>query len=814
MLDALVQDVRFALRLLRKSPLFTATAALSLAIGIGANTTIFSVANALLLRPLPGLAQPDRLVDLGRTDRGEGFDTVGYHYYRGVRERSTTLSGVYAYRPEPTPMSLGGQAEAERIYGTIVSGNYFTVLGTRPALGRMLADSDDVSLGAHPVAVISHELWERRFASDPALVGQNITVNGHQFAVVGVTPRGFQGTTLLKADIWISLSMLSQAVPTMRPSILTERRAVWLVMGGRLNDGVTPAQAQAELDAISGALAREFPTEYRDRGLKVAPSGIVPGHTGIVATFVGLLMGIVGLVLLIACVNVAGMMLARAAARQREIAVRLAIGAGRGQLVRQLLTEAIVLFSAGGLAGLVLSRWLTALLMTALPQLPFPISLDITTDWRVLAFTVALSLVAAVASGLAPALQASHPDLVPALRTEGLGGGGSRLRLRNAFVVGQVTMSLLLVIAAGLFIRTLQHAADAQPGFNQQNVDVVSLDLSVAGYRPETGPEFTRALLGRVQGLPGVESAAVTVDLPLDGGRMGLGRLRRPGQERGIGADANVVEPGFFTTLQVRLTRGRDFTVADTATSPGVIIVSEALARRMFGEADPIGQQLLLDTGLDGESRNLTVVGVAADAHMVSLGGAPEPYFYVPYAQQYMARIAILIRRRGPDSMIPQVRALIREMNPNLPVTEALPLSEVTAIGLVPQRVAASVAGSLGLVGLLLAAIGIYGVTSYAVSRRTREIGIRMALGADRRSVLGLVLRQGFVLAAIGVAIGIAIAAAGSRLLESLLFGVRGIDPVTFGGACMLFALVTLAATYVPARRAARVDPMAALRSE
>jgi predicted permease len=813
----MLDDVRFAIRLLRKSPLFTLTASLSIAVGIGANTTIFSVANALLMRPLPGLDRPDRLVDLGRTAQGQGFETVSHPYYRSVRERATTVSGVYAYPLEPAPMSLGGRDAAERVYGMVVSGNYFDVLGTRPVYGRLLNDGDDKTVGGQPVSVISHELWERRFAADPAIVGQSIVLNSHPFTVVGVAPRGFQGTALLRSDLWVPLSMTGVAIPR-NPIGVESRQSVWLVMGGRLKDSVTIQHAQAEMNAIASGLQREFPQESVDRGIVVARSSLVPGYINMVAAFMVLLMAIVGLVLLIACVNVAGMMLARAANRRREIAVRLAVGAGPGRLIRQLMIEAIVLFAAGGAIGIVLSRWLTSMLLGVLPALPAPVGLDMPTDWRVLTFAVLLSLATALLSGLAPALQASGANLVPALKAEGMDSGLSKLRLRSAFVVGQIAMSLLLVIAAGLFLRALHHAASLQPGFNQDGVDVLTFDLSIGGFTEKTGRPLVRELLQRISAMPGVESATASVDLPLDGGRMGFGRTRVPGVDGDAGnidADWNIVEPGFFRTLQLTLVRGRDFAPTDTPASPRVAIVNEAFARRVWPDQDPIGHHVLTDSGPFQQGMSpMTVIGVAIDAKLMSLNETATPYIYVPLSQRYTAEMSILVKRAGTASAIPQVRALLREMSPNLPLTVALPLSEVTAIGLVPQRVVASVAGSLGIVGLMLAAIGIYGVTAYAVSRRTREIGIRVALGADEGRVLRLVLGQGLVLAGTGVAVGLALAAVGSSLLESLLYGVRGLDPLTFGAACALFAGVTLVATYVPARRAIRIDPTVALRAE
>lgn len=817
MFETFFQDARYALRLLRRSPLFTITAALSLAVGIGANTTIFSIASTLLLRPLPGLDAPARLVDVGRTQGGRGFDTLSYPNYRDVRERTKTLAGLYAYRIEPQPMSLAVRGgDAERIYGNIVTANYFTVLGARPVVGRLLQDSDDAPERSHAVVVLSHELWTSKFAADPAIAGQAISLNGHPFMVVGVASPGFQGTTLLKPDLWTPITGVGEAVPRLGGNILRQRGSVWLGLGGRLRDGVTIAQASAELRAIGANLEKEYPRENEGKNFVAMNTALIPGQTGTIAGFLGLLMIIVSLVLLIACVNVAGMLLARAAARRREIAVRLAIGAGRGRLIRQLLTESAILFAAGGLVGLVLARWLTALLLALLPRLPVPVGLAITTDWRVVTFAVVVSLVAALLSGLAPALQASRADLVPALKTEGLDSGPSRLRLRSAFVIGQVTMSLLLMIVAGLFLRALEHAAAIEPGFDERRVDVVRLDLTLAGYTVETGHPFVRDLLERTRSLPGVESATMSVDLPLDGGRMEFGGIKLPGRTppRGefFSADWNVVEPGVFRTLKLPLTRGRDFTDSDGATSLPVAIVNEALAAQYWPGEDPLGKQMIVEA--DGPPRTLAVVGVASDAHLIWLTGAVQPYVYVPYAQRFVPRISLLVRTTDDRSAVPEIRALLRTMNPSLPITDAIRLSEVTAIGLIPQRIAASVAGTMGIIGLLLAAIGLYGVTSYAVSRRTREIGIRIALGADSGNVIRLVLRQGLVLAAIGVAIGVVIAAASSKFLESLLFGIRGLDPVAFGGACLLLAVVTLVASYVPARRATAVDPMVALRNE
>ena len=692
MFETLLQDARFALRLLRKSPLFTLTAALSLAIGIGANTTIFSVANALLLRPLPGLAAPDRLVDLGRTQRGEGFDTVSHPFYRSVRERATTLEGVYATRLEPTPMSLGGRDAAERVFGTIVSGNYFTVLGTRAAYGRTLEDRDDGAAGESPVTVISYELWERRYNSDPGIVGQSILLNSNPFTIIGVAPRGFQGTTLLRSDLWLPISMTAQAIPR-NPSGLISRGAVWLVMGGRLKDGVSIEQTQSEMTAIAAGLVREFPDDYRDKGIVVARSALVPGRVNIIAGFMGLLMVIVGLVLLIACVNVAGMMLARAAARRREIAVRLAIGAGRGRLIRQLMTEAVVVFAAGGAIGLVLSRWLTSLFLGILPALPFPIGLEMPTDWRVLSFAIALSFAAAVLSGLAPALQASGASLLP--RAEGRRHGVGSVEAASAQRLRRRTDHD--VAAAGDCRGPLparapargQRSARLRSGARRRR-DARPLDRGL----PRRGGTSVRPAAARSHfGDAGDRVCDGVGRLPLDGGRMGLGPTRIPGRPEGIGgpdgvaADWNVVEPGFFRTMRMRLVSGRDFSDTDTRSAPRVAIVNEAFARLAWPDQEPLGQRIGVDAQLPGQApgqnTEVTVVGVAANAKLVSLSDAAEPYIYVPLAQQNMSSLSLVVKTRGDASAIPQVRALLREMNPNLPITVAMPLREVTAIGLV-----------------------------------------------------------------------------------------------------------------------------------
>jgi predicted permease len=623
MLENLWQDTRYGFRLLRRSPLFTATAVLSLAIGIGANTTIFSVVNAMLLRPLPGLAEPERLVDIGRTQNGGGFDTVSYPNYDDVRSRVTTVADVYAYRVEPQPVSLGGEHEAERIYATPVSGAYFRALGTVAARGRLLNDADDRRDGPH-VAVISDELWQRRFARADDIVGRVVMLNGFPITVVGVAPPRFQGTTVLRGDAWVPLAMATIASPRLPQSLFTCRDCVWLVMGGRLKPGVTLGQADAELRTIGAALEKDYPDANRGKNFSVVRTSVFPGEIEIISGFLAVLLGIVGLVLIAACVNLAGMLLARAAARRREIAVRLAIGAGRGRLLRQLVTETLVLFVAGGAAGLLLTQWLTRLLLAVLPSLPVPIGIDFVIDWRVLGFAMTLSLTAAVLCGLAPALQASKADLVPALKLDADQRRGS-MRLRNAFVVAQVMVSLMLVVAGALFVRALARAARIDPGFDQKHVDVVTLDLSLSGYREAEALAFADRLRARVRSVPGVEEAAWTANLPLNGNRMGLGRLRVPGLQPPNGATAfpadwNAVSPDYFATLRMPLVAGRDFTIQDTGGAPGAIIINEAMARSVWHTTDVLGRQFESDGGPGSAAAILTVVGVAPDARRSASG--------------------------------------------------------------------------------------------------------------------------------------------------------------------------------------------------
>jgi predicted permease len=827
MLDSWLQDVRYAARLLRRNPLFALTAAASLAMGIGANTIIFTIANALLFKTPVGVVGPGRLVDVGRSQDGSGFDNGSYPNYLDVRARNTVFTDVYAYKLGAEPMSLGGSDGAERIFGDMVSTNYFDILGARPEIGRLFASADGIQPGATPFAVLSHQFWKRRFNGDPAVVGRTLQVNGHPLTVIGVAPDGFHGTTVLTTDMWVPITMVGELSPRRSGSILTSRESVWLVMGARLKPDVSIGQAQGELTSIARALEQEYPDANRGKGLRVAASAPIPGNGAPVAAFMAVLMGIVTLVLAIACANVAGVLLARASARRREIAVRLAIGAGRGRLIRQMLVESSLLFLAGGAAGLALARSLTTTLVSLLPALPLPIDVSLPLDARAVGFTLALSLGAAVLSGLAPAFHASRAEVVGGLKADAQ-GGPERMRLRNAFVVSQVAFSIVLVVGAGLFGRALQRAATIDPGFDPRGLELAFLDLSLSGYTETTGPVFAQQVVERVRALPGVRSATVSAMMPLGMGRMGLGGLSLPGapmptDRRGpppagwLKADWNVVEPDYFKTMRMPLVVGRDFTATDRPGAPYVVIVNETAARQMWPNQDPLGKVLVhhLDRrGTSDSLRPMTVVGVAKDAKYAFLGEEPTGFVYVPMQQQYIPRTTLVARAVDGRRLAADIRSLLASMNPNVPVVNAQTFEEYASLGLVPQRIAASVAGSLGIIGLLRAAIGIYGVTAYMVTSRTREIGIRIALGARPGSVIRMVLRQGMMLTVIGAVIGLVLAAAASRLLGSLLFGVGPTDPISFAGSAVLFVVIGLAACYAPAHRATEIDAMEALRYE
>jgi predicted permease len=809
-------DVRYALRSFARSPLFTGTAVLSLAIGIGADTAVFSVANALLLRPPAGVNEPDRLVDVSVSEGGSfGIDEVSLPNYLDIRLQASTSAGIYGYSPFPEPMSLSGSDGAERVFGHKVTTNYFEVLGVGAAAGRLFETDPVRRAEAEQTVVLSHRYWTTRFDRDPAIVGRPIRVNSTLFIIVGVAAEAFTGTSLVATDLWMPLTTI--ATPA---SYLAERSLGWALLRGRLKPGRSVSEAAAEFQTIGRRLEAQYPEENAGKGLRLAPASFIPGNLAVpLAGIATLVLGFVSLVLIIACANLAGLLLTRATARRREMAVRIAVGAGRARLVRQLLTETAMLFLFGALTSLVVAQALTSLIVRVLPALPVPVELSTDLDGRTLAFTSVVALVAAMICGLMPALATSKADVVSTLKNEGESVSG-RTRLRHAFVVSQVALSVVLIAGAGIFVRALQKAATIDPGFTISGIEIADVDVSLAGYTLASAPRLLSELTARVRAIPGVEEATISATLPTSGPAR-YGRLSHPAAdpqrgERTLPADWNLVEPRYFSTLQIPMIAGRDFNDADSTEGTQVIIVSEEAARRYWPGQDPIGKALSLAEagrrGQDNAPKTLMVAGVVGNVKS-RLQDSARPQVYLPLQQRFTPRVSIVARVANGRRMPGAIRAAVVSLDSNLPVTSQS-LEEAAAFALLPQRIAASVAGGLGLVGLLLATMGIYGVTAYAVARRTREFGIRMALGATRADVTGMVLRLGMTLVGAGAAIGLLLAVGVDLALTRILFGFPPIDPLVLAGAAALFTLIGVAACYVPVRRATTVNPAVVLRAE
>lgn len=836
-METLWQDLRYGFRVLRASPGFAAVAILSLALGVGANTSIFSVVNAALLRPLP-VTEPDRLMFIFNGTARNPWSTSSYPDYLDYRDKNEVFSGLLSY--SSITMSARLEDQTDLISGSIVSGNFFDVLGLPAALGRTFTPEEDKTPNRHPVAVISHGLWQQRFGGDPSIIGRQMALNGHAFTIVGVTPAGFNGPDVLENnDIYVPTMMQPLVRPPrggfsgdMNPDLLTRRGSRWMKMIGRLKPGVSVEQAQAAMTTIAAGLEQAYPESNQNTIATLFPvSKVDPiGYPQLVSV-AGLLLSVVGVVLLIACANVANLLLARASARRREIAVRLAMGARRSRLIRQLLTESLLISLAGGIAGLLLASWTVDVLKAATPPDGiFSFSLDYHLDGRVLAFTFALSLLTGVIFGLAPALQASKPDLVPALKDEASPAAQRhrRLNLRNILVVAQVALSLVLLIGAGLFLRSLSNAQSINPGFAAEKILDAQLNINLLRYTKTQGQQFYGQVIERIESLPGVESATLARVVPMSG----LGRTSSfliQGQQQGPDnvnrsegtglpdnayntVNTNVVALKYFTTMAIPLLQGRDFNAQDIEKAPLVTIINQAFAQRYFPDENPIGTRMSF-RGANGPWSE--IVGIVGDSKYRTLGENPRPSVYVPLAQNHETGMTLHVRASGnPLSIAAQVRQEVQALDQNLAVTNLQPLSEVVAASLFAARMGAVLLAIFGLLALGLAGVGLYGVMSYAVSRRTREIGIRMALGAGKGNVLKLVLKDGLTLVGTGVALGVVVAAAATRVLTSFLYGVNPLDAATFALIPAVLAAVALLASYLPARRAAKVDPMIALRYE
>jgi len=819
---ALPSHFRHALRLLARTPVFTATAILSLAIGVGANSAIFSAGNALIFAPTPGIRDMGSLVDIGRSTRGRGFDTVSYPTFADLRDNSADVfAGVYAMRLGPEAVSLGTTDGSERVYAEQVSGGYFDVLGVTPALGAVFHAVDERLDVPLRTVVLSHTFWQRQFSSDPGVVGRPVVINGDAFTIAGVALEGFRGSTILTPDLWLPLTTFAKGLT--QPDMFRNREAQWLVMGARLKTGVSLAQARAATAAFGQRLATAHPTVYRDRGLSAVAASRVPGHAveyGV--PMLALLLGLTGLVLLVACTNLAGLLLARSASRARETAIRFALGASRRSVFALLMTESVVLALAGGTAGLlltILSRgaltWLTSLL-------PLPVALEVPVDWRILTFTTVLTVVTAIVAGGVPAWQGAQLNLATDLKTDSM--APARRRARHLFVAAQVACCAVLVTLAGLFARAVGTAAAVDPGLTVQGIDVVTMNLDLAGYAKADQPRIAEELRRTLSALPGVHSVGIARLIPLQGSRIGLGALYRPGQTDpadAIRADWNVISPEYLSTLGIPLLRGRAFSAVDQLKALDVAIVNEQFAEAVWPGRDAVGQVVEMGDfrpGREASRRALRIVGIVRDSRSQWIGEIPGPFIYVPYAQHSMSELNFFVRRHDSldagSSLARTIRTAVRGFNPDLPVVHIASLAQHASLGLLPQRVAAAVAGALGLVALLLAAIGIYGVVAYTVVARTREIGVRVALGADARQVVRTVLQHSLLVVSVGGLIGLAIAAGAGQLARGLLFGVSPLDPLALAGAGAVLTAVAATACVVPARRATRIDPIVALRAE
>ena len=817
-MDAFFKDLRYGARLLAKGPGLTFVAVLSLALGIGANTAIFSLVDKVLLRPLP-VAHPEQLVTvLGHNDRGIN-SSFSYLNYKDLRDQNDVLAGLIATAQAPLSMSEGGQSE--RIYGSLVSGNYFDVLGVKAQIGRTFLPDEDATAGASPVVVLSYGLWQRRFGGDLGILNHPISLNGHEFTIIGVGPRDFTGTDLGSIpDVYLPMMMQAAAMPKWKGALDSPNMS-WLDLMGRLKPEVSREQAQAALTTISSQLAAINPDAVDPEiVLESARRGNVSAVSDL-STPLWLLLSTVALVLIIACANIANLLLARATGRAKEIAVRLAVGASRWRLIRQLLTEAVMLSVLGGTLGLLVAIWVIDLLLSFKPSATsfFLPAVEVRLDGRVLAFTLLLSIATGVIFGLAPALQASRADLVDVLKDEsGAASGGRRAVIRNVLVIAQIALSVVVLISAGLCLKSLDKLNSIDAGFDTEKVLVAPVDLALNGYQEAAGRQFYSSLLDRISALPGVDSLSLARIVPLGGGGMRItlhveGYTPQPGEIPTF--DFNIVSPDYVKTMRMALIRGREFTPGDTKASKDVVVINEAVARGYFGDQDPIGKHIILDGVMKEPARPLEIVGIVRDSKYRSLTEGSRPSMYLPHLQHYFPDLALHLRTLGdPAALVAAVRNEVRSLDPNLPVVGIRTLAEQKGSSLFRERMAAIFLSAFGVLALLLAAIGIYGVMAFAVSRRTREIGIRMALGASGNDVMRLMLRQGGMLVGLGVATGISVAFFAASLLDSFLYGVTAKDLTTFVVVPLLLTGVALAACFLPARRATKVDPMVALRYE
>jgi predicted permease len=818
-METLMQDIRFGFRMMRKRLGVVALIVVTLALGIGVNTATFNLVNAILRRPLP-VENPDDLVVLyTQKEKAEGLSGVSYPDYVDYRDHNQAFSGLIAY--SALPLSLGTGQTNERVWGEIVTGNYFEMLGVRAMLGRMLMPDDDKTPGAHPVTVLSYNFWQNRFQGDSSIVGKTITLNGQTYNVIGVAPKEFRGVFYVGFNpvLWVPMMQQKQTSPASEDT-LVERDNRWLKVMGRLKPGTSTEQAQAAMGTLSQQLAQQYPQTneatkvvlFREKDARPEPEAA--GALSMVAI---VFMALVGLVFLIACANVANLLLAQSSTRRKEISVRLSLGATRWRVIRQVLTESMMLALLSGVVSLglaVLAGW--AFGAIKLPT-DIPFQLDLSLDRSVLLFTFVISLFAGLLFGLLPALRLTKMDLVAVLNAEGGrgGSGGGKGRLRNMLVIAQVAVSMVVLITAGLFVRSMQGAQDINPGFEIKDRLLLSYDPSLQGYDEVRGRALYKNLLDQVRTLPQVVSATIVSPLPLD--------FVSNSEDVTIeGAEANaepvavlrsIVGSRYFETMHTQIVQGRDFADSDTPESPKVVIINEAMAKRFWPNQEAVGKRIRFGgPGTDFYQ----VVGIAQNGKYRTIGENPRPYLYLPFSQKYASEyLTLVVHTSGdPKSLVAPVRNQFQSLDRLLPVFDVKTMEEHMSRSLLSARLSAAFTGIFGGLALVLALTGLYGVVWYSVILRQREMGIRLALGAQQSDVLKLVLKQGLGMALIGIVIGLLGAFGLGQLMSSLLYGISPVDPVTFAGVTLIFLLCALLASYSPARKAARTEPTITLRAE
>jgi predicted permease len=807
-IDNVTQNLRIAVRRLARTPVFTAVTIATLALAIGANTTTFSALNQFLLRPLP-VERPKELVFLDQGTRGV---SQSYPDYLDFRDRNRSLSGLIGYRIAPVALSQAGRNA--HLWGYEVTGNYFEMLGAQAAIGRTLTPDDDRRGSPRAVTVLSYGAWQRRFGGDPNITGKTVKLNGLDYTIIGIAPKGFFGTEILIApEFWVPMAMEPQIEPDDNWLDSRGNRNMWVL--GRLKPGVTARQAESDLNAIAADLSH---AHREDEGMRIqlsAPGLVGSFLRGPILGFASVLVAVAGLVLLIACVNIAGMLLARATVRRKEISICLAIGASRGKLIGQLLTESLLLSVVGAAAGVLLAKWILGIIGAIRMPIDVPMATALPLDWRVLLFTLGACVLTTLLFGLAPAIQAVRVDLLPALKNQ-LPERFRRVQVRDLLVGAQVALSLVLLVGTVLVVRSLQNALTLDVGFNPRHAVAVTFDVGLNGYSQDRGKAFERRLMDQLAALPGLESVAMCNWLPL-GLSQSNTSVYGEGQPVPKVSDAArafyySVSPGYFHTLQTRLIAGRDFDQHDVTGSTRVAIVNEAFVRRVFPGENGLGKRFRQGPK---DAPWIQIVGIAQDGKYQSLNDTSELALFWPRAQRYDSAMTVVARSSlPPEDALKRIQQTINVLDSTLPFFQADSLEDHMSLPLLPARIGAAMLGAFGVLAIVLAATGVYGMLAYAVSRRSREIGIRVAIGASSAQILSLVLRRAVLMVSVASAAGALLTLALGRFFSPVLYGISPRDPATYALALSLMAAVGVVACYVPARRALRIDPAVALRDE